>query len=192
MVFGFYEKSLFLQRVGFVGAKLTNIGYTKSILKWKGIIRMNEPLKLPNKGGRPSLSLTETLPEVRLTKEEKTMIKLKACLFNGGNVSAYIRRVATEDQREIPPLPSCRCGNKKLKTVFENTTQTVLIHGDVEKVIRILGVPRSFCPECGNTCGNLKLEAGIEEAVDHIVETALHSQQHIPVELSFAGMAGLG
>lgn len=139
-----------------------------------------------NKGGRPQSDNPRTfsLPEIRLTREEKRMIQMKAQLHNGGNVSAYIRDLAINDNRSPKPIETCSCGCETLHIVNEDQ-QLLLDVAGTDRSLTLKGVPRSQCKDCGQIMGDFLLDVQIESVIDEEMLWRLNHRQPIPDEMEF-------
>lgn len=141
---------------------------------------------MAKKVGRPESDNPRTfdLPNIRLNREEKRVTLLKACLHNGGNVSAYIRELIINDHREPKPLVSCSCGSHSLH-ITHTDEERIINLGEEERTIRLTDVPRSKCSECGRVLGDLRLSAQIESFLDEEILWRLNNQQEIPEIMAF-------
>ncbi|MDP5276173.1 hypothetical protein [Chengkuizengella axinellae] len=138
-----------------------------------------------SKVGRPKSSNPREfhLPDIRLTREEKRMIELKAILHEKGNVSQYIRSLVENDRREVTPLKSCSCGSTDLKVVYKDDIKHVDIGGSSFE-IPLKSVPYNECNECGEELGDLRLHAKIDEIVDEEVTHRLNHKLPVPFTLN--------
>ncbi|SDO16783.1 Helix-turn-helix domain-containing protein [Paenibacillus sp. yr247] len=98
------------------------------------------------------------LPNIRLTRDEKRATLLKASLHNGGNVSAYIRELILNDNREPKPMATCSCGSHSLHITHTDEERMINL-GEGERVVRLT-------VECGKVLGDLRLSAQIKSFLD--------------------------
>jgi len=127
---------------------------------------------------------TFDLAKIRLTREERRMIEMKAILFNNGNMAEYIRDLAIFDTRSPKPLPSCSCGSTSLHTIYKDEERIVNV-GEEDHTLVLKGVPRSKCNECGKTLGDMRLAVKLETVLDEEILWRLNNHRVIPDQIEF-------
>ncbi|GIQ69924.1 hypothetical protein XYCOK13_27480 [Xylanibacillus composti] len=99
--------------------------------------------------GRPKASNPRRyrLPDIRLTKQEHDMIHLKASLYQGGNISAYIRDLVARDCRQMDGTLACICGSSERISVFE---EALMPPGSAQAPpVLLRNLPAIRCLNCG-------------------------------------------
>ncbi|WP_028987563.1 hypothetical protein [Thermicanus aegyptius] len=136
------------------------------------------------KVGRPKSNNPRefTIPEIRVTKEENRMIKLKAALYAGNSVAKFLRMAAEKYKEELPD-EKCLCGGK-MKVVLDTETFDYEI-ADEKVSIKVNNIPMYKCENCGKMKENLFLMAALEEAIDHEIIRSMRERQKIPEEIDF-------
>lgn len=89
----------------------------------------------------------------KLTRRELTMLKLKAAVAHGGNVSACLKAAIAEYKPSLPTLG--KCCNTELRTEFRDE---MAFEGAT-----VRNVPVRVCPTCGEVYYNLYLMAALDE-----------------------------
>src|SRR5690554_4813150 len=130
------------------------------------------------KPGRPPIEQARDfrLPDVRLTKEELQMAKLKARVFGQGSFSEYIRELIERDirpyQRIIDTCLECK------GEVYSTTTDIFhyLYIDDQEKEITIRNFPASKCMNCDKEVIDVVLGAEVDGVIDDLVSGILNGR----------------
>ncbi|MGV2886242.1 hypothetical protein [Paenibacillus taichungensis] len=107
------------------------------------------------------------------------MLKIKAALYNNGDVEQYFKGLLASDTRPVPDYESYCLSCREMRTMISinRDEEFTIQHSDHEpkdsiKVI-VESVPKHKCSTCGKVSTNVKLSAAIEEALD--VQVKIHS-----------------
>jgi len=120
-----------------------------------------------------------TVPEVRLTREEIRMFKLKAGFF-GGSTAALIRRAVGEFR---PQLQENACCGDPMEVVHTEESYPFSV-GDENYTVTVRNIPIWRCRKCGEMEVDVMLMAAIEEVAAEEFEHRLMNGEKIPVELT--------
>jgi hypothetical protein len=148
---------------------------------FEGMVAMQKKRAGRHKSDNPR---TFDLSKIRLTREERRMIEIKAILQNNGDMAKYIRDLAIHDNRPPKALSACRCGSTSLHIVYEDEEYPIKV-GDEDRILMLKGVPRSVCDECGQVLGDMRLAVKIESAIDEEILWRLNQRRDIPSVMEF-------
>lgn len=175
-------KEFVFVKINFCRAKSIKIGYNKR-KGMKGMITLT-------KMGRPKSENPRsfTVPEVRLTREEKRMFEMKAG-FLGGSTAALIRK-AVEAYK--PQLQENVCCNQVMNIITQEE-EIPFEYGDQAYTFRITNIPMWHCDTCDEIEEDFKLMVAVEKTAKHEFEKYLQTGQEIPkvVEMDFRDMLGI-
>jgi len=118
-----------------------------------------------------------TVPEVRLTREEIRMFKLKAGFF-GGSTAALIRRAV---ESFTPQLQENVCCGEAMEVVNTEESYPFSV-GDENYMVTVKNIPVWRCRKCGEIEVDLMLLAAVEEVVTEEFEQMLLNRKNIPGE----------
>lgn len=123
-----------------------------------------------------------TIPETRVTREEKRMFKIKAALFTNGSTARLVREAVEKFKGEIPTTTCSSC-RKEMQIHFVSEVFPFDIAGK-EHQINLKEIPIYKCT-CGNEEEDLRLFAAIEEELGEEVHWRLNNRKELPDELNF-------
>lgn len=124
-----------------------------------------------------------TIPEVRVTREEKIMINLKAAL-NHMTVADLIREAVKKMDVDIPKEDKCPYCGERMELVFSDLEHQVTV-ADKPHNVTIENVPHYKCtnPKCGKELGDLHLAAVCEKAVEDEIYYCLNNRLPLPTRM---------
>lgn len=139
------------------------------------------------KVGRPKSNNPRefTVPEIRVTREENRMIKLKAALYAGNSIAKFLR-MAAEKYKEELPVKKCLCGGE-MKVVFDAETFDYEI-ADEKVSVKVNNIPMYKCEKCGAMEGNFFLMAALEETIEDEMIKRMREKVKIPKEIDFESL----
>jgi YgiT-type zinc finger domain-containing protein len=118
------------------------------------------------------------VPEVRLTREEMRMFKLKAG-FMGGSTAALIRRAV---ESYTPQLQENVCCGEAMEVVKTDESFPFTVGND-KHMVTVKNIPVWRCRKCGEMEEDLMLIAAIEEVAAEEFENRLFNRETIPDEI---------
>lgn len=129
-----------------------------------------------------------TVPEVKVTREEKRMFELKAALYSG-NTQSLIREAVNRYEGVLPSV-NCRCGQvmKKVKTTKEYEFDVA----GRKQVVKVYNVPAHECGTCEKTTFDLMFLAKLEEVIGDEVLYRLNDRQPLPDEIDLCDLIQAG
>lgn len=144
--------------------------------------------RVGNRKGAEQMDLfsSSTLSELRLTRRDVNMIRLKSALYNM-TAGELIREAVKAYQGEIPSLDNCVSSGVFCDGAMEviHLPHVVPIKiGNQETDIVITDVPAYRCKKCGDIQRDVELIATIEEVLDDQVKEWLGNQEPFPQSIS--------
>ena len=140
------------------------------------------------KRGRPKAEnpRSYTLSEVRVTREEQRMAKLKADLYFNGSTAELLRKSIKEFKSEIPiKNPYCpECDSSEVSVVFVDETDTFTV-ADIEHEVTVKGVPATQCTNCGAVYKDLRLSTDLWKEVNEEIVYRLNARKPLMKEVHF-------
>lgn len=135
------------------------------------------------KVGRPKSANPRclTIPEVRVTREEYRMFKLKAAQYASDSTAKLIRNAVKA--YEIVIEEACQCGTMMKES--KGTEQHKFQLGEIEHYITITNIPVYQCPACDLEERNLFLFATLEEIIEEEVDWRVKNRLPLPTEIDF-------
>lgn len=119
---------------------------------------------------------SDLLSSLGFNEEELTMLKIKAALYNNGDVAEYFKGLLASDSRPVPDFEAycSNCREVKMMISVNRDEEFSILHVDrsPSDSINVLveSVPKHKCSSCGGVTTNLKLSAAIEEALQTRVQ----------------------
>lgn len=124
-----------------------------------------------------------TIPEVRVTREEYRMVKLKADLYSNGSTAGLIREAVKRYAGSIPEQTCHKCS--KIMEIESSTEEYEFdVSGQIHSV-KVKNVPTYSCRACRVKLGDLRLYADLEEAVEDEIFHRLNARKSLPDEIDF-------
>lgn len=135
------------------------------------------------KVGRPKSANPRslTIPEVRVTREEYRMFKLKAAQYANDSTAKLIRNAVRVYETVIKK--ECKCGTEM--DGIEVMEQYTFHIGDNEHIVTVSNIPAYQCSACNLVERNLFLLATLEEIVEEEVDWRLKNRLSLPTEIDF-------
>jgi len=132
--------------------------------------------------GRPAIdySFLFAIPGMKMTREEKNKITLKAGFF-GGSIPALIRKAVEAYQPQLQPN---KCCGKKMD-VIKDKEQLPFKFGDNKYLVTVENIPFWKCRKCGTVEGGLSLMAAIEEVIEQKLMDKMRKREPIPSSITF-------
>lgn len=146
------------------------------------MVKVTEGRQNMAKKGRPKSENPRsfTIPEVRVTKEEKNMFALKAG-FLGGSTATLIRKAVEAYQPQLQPSKCCGVEMK----IIKETEEFQFRFGDSEYTVTVENIPHWKCVKCGTVKGGLFLLAAVEDVIEQKMFDFIKSRRSIPKSITF-------